>query len=75
MTSRTQPTNDPRQAYLETRQELIGLLERIKTTAENDLPCPDGETIHWGHVGSLGFYRDIAKQLSDAIHGEGVYAG
>ncbi len=49
--------------------QLATIEKYIKANANYDL-----KTIHWGHVGDLGYMESQLKDLVDRINGTGEYA-
>ena len=49
--------------------QLATLEKYIKADGNQDL-----RTIHWGHVGDLGYLEEQLKDLCDRINGTGEYA-
>jgi len=60
-------------AFMARKAEIDHALERLQTLSDNHFNTHPDE-IHWGHVGDLGHYAELLKQITDAAFKEGEYA-
>ena len=61
------------EAFMATKAEIDTMLDRLaELSADHFDAHPDA--INWGHVGTLGFYRDKLREITDSAFGEGDYA-
>ena len=60
-------------AFFAHKAEIDTMLARLQEASDNHFGFfPDEVT--WGHVGSLEYYRERLKQITDAVYKEGEYA-
>ena len=60
-------------AFMSRKAEIDAQLARLQAlSAEHFNFSPD--KVHWGHVGDLGRYADLLKQITDAAFKEGEHA-
>ena len=72
---RTPPDNSRAlDAFLTCNAEIDGMLERLKVLSDDHFEV-DPETVDWGHVGTLKFYADLLRRISDSAFREGQHAG
>lgn len=64
---------DAQAAYAEHLGNLKTMLTRLQKEADHDFNSA-GETIHWGHVGSLARLEELIKEAHDQTFHEGEYA-
>jgi hypothetical protein len=60
-------------AFLAAKAEIDTLLERLKDLSEDHFEVSP-EQSHWGHVGTLDYYRETLRQITDKAFREGDYA-
>ncbi|GAW85003.1 conserved hypothetical protein [Bathymodiolus platifrons methanotrophic gill symbiont] len=59
--------------FLARKAEIDNALERLKALSDNHFNAHPDE-INWGHVGDLGHYAELLKQITDAAFQEGEHA-
>ena len=59
--------------FLARKVEIDTALERLKSLSDNHFNAHPDE-INWGHVGDLGHYAELLKQITDAAFQEGEHA-
>ncbi|MCK5920189.1 MAG: hypothetical protein KAG66_04570 [Methylococcales bacterium] len=59
--------------FLARKAEIDIALERLKTLSDDHFNAHPDE-IDWGHVGDLGRYAELLKQITDAAFQEGEHA-
>lgn len=64
---------DAQAAYAERLSNLKSMLTRLQKEADQDFNST-GETIHWGHVGSLARLEELIREAHDQTFHEGEYA-
>ena len=60
-------------AFIARKREIDAMLERL-TALSADHFGVDPEEVDWGHVGTLGHYAQLLRQVSDSAFQEGEYA-
>jgi hypothetical protein len=55
------------------KAEIDGMLERIRALSDDHFNYSPDE-IDWGHVGTLGYYAEMLKRVTDAAFKEGECA-
>jgi hypothetical protein len=60
-------------AFLAAKAEIDTMLDRLKDLSEDHFEVSP-EQIHWGHVGTLDYYRETLRQITDKASREGDYA-
>ena len=70
---RTTETTTALDAFVARKAEIDTMIERLKTLSDDHFGyAPDD--IDWGHVGTLGYYAEISKRITDAAFKEGEHA-
>jgi DNA-binding response OmpR family regulator len=60
-------------AFLAKKAKIDTMLARLQAlSADHFEASPDD--VHWGHVGTLGFYAEQLKRITDAAFKEGEHA-
>ncbi len=60
-------------AFIAKKVEIDTMLKRLQALSDNHFDvAPDD--VSWGHVGDLGRYAELLKQITDAAFHEGEYA-
>ena len=67
--SRTRPSA----AFMARKREIETMLQRL-TALSADHFGVDPDEVDWGHVGTLGHYAELLRQVSDSAFQEGEYA-
>ena len=60
-------------AFIARKREIDAMLQRL-TDLSADHFGVDPEDVDWGHVGTLGHYAQLLRQISDSAFQEGEYA-
>ena len=74
MTRRATDNSKALSAFLAAKQEIDGMLARIKTLSDDHFDT-DPDEIHWGHVGTLNHCRSKLREICDSAFKEGEHAG
>jgi len=60
-------------AFIARKAEIDAMLARLQALSDNHFDVAP-EEVTWGHVGDLGRYAELLKQITDAAFLEGEYA-
>ena len=60
-------------AFIARKLEIDAMLQRLTELSANHFGV-DPEDVDWGHVGTLGHYRQLLRQVCDSAFQEGDYA-
>ena len=60
-------------AFITKKAEIDTMLERLAALSATHFNV-DPETLHWGHVGDLGFYASQLRRITDSAFREGEHA-
>lgn len=60
-------------AFLARKSEIDTALERLQALSNDHFNAHPDE-INWGHVGDLGHYAELLKQVTDSAFKEGEHA-
>ena len=60
-------------AFIARKREIDAMLQRL-TELSADHFGVDPDEVDWGHVGTLGHYAQLLRELSDSAFQEGEYA-
>ena len=60
-------------AFLAKKAEIDTALARLSALSGDHFGA-DPESLHWGHVGTLGFYAEQLRHITDAAFREGEHA-
>ena len=60
-------------AFLARKAEIDNALERLQALSDDHFNAHP-EVINWGHVGDLGHYAELLKQITDSAFKEGEHA-
>ena len=60
-------------AFLAKKAEIDTALARLTALSANHFDA-DPDSVHWGHVGTLGFYAAQLRHITDAAFKEGEHA-
>ena len=73
MTRRTSDNATAIDAFLAAQAEIDAVLERLAAlSADHFETSPD--KINWGHVGTLNYYRDRLREITDSTFKDDEYA-
>lgn len=73
MHSRTRDNSTALNAFLAKKAEIDTMLARLQALSANHFEASPDE-VHWGHVGTLGFYAKQLRRITDAAFKEGEHA-
>ena len=60
-------------AFIDRKAEIDAMLNRLQTLSDEHFGySPDD--INWGHVGTLAYYAELLKRITDAAFKEGEHA-
>ena len=60
-------------AFIARKREIDAMLQRLTDLCADHFGV-DPEDVDWGHVGTLGHYAQLLRQVSDSAFQEGEYA-
>ena len=60
-------------AFISKKAEIDSMLDRIKSLSDNHFGYAP-EEITWAHVGTLGYYAEMLKRVTDSAFKEGERA-
>lgn len=60
-------------AFIARKAEIDAMLARLQALSDNHFDVAP-EEVTWGHVGDLGRYAELLKQITDAAFHEGEFA-
>ena len=60
-------------AFIARKAEIDAMLARLQTLSDNHFDVAP-EEVTWGHVGDLGRYAELLKQITDAAFHEGEFS-
>mgnify|MGYP007132432780 CR=1 FL=1 len=69
----TQISQTALDTFMARKAEIDTQLARLRALSDEHFKLSP-ESIHWGHVGDLGRYADLLKQITDAAFKEGEHA-
>jgi hypothetical protein len=78
MTARTRRKNtrsnaDALAAFVQKKAEIDAMLSRVQALSDDHFNYSPDE-IDWGHVGTLGYYAELLKRVTDSAFNEGEHA-
>jgi hypothetical protein len=59
-------------AFLARKAEIDTMLDRLKALSDEHFNWSPDE-IDWGHVGTLAYYAELLKRITDSAFGEGEH--
>ena len=65
--------DDALAAFISRRAEIDEMLTRLQAASDDHFNYGPDE-IHWGHVGTLGYYAELLKRVTDSAFKEGECA-
>lgn len=60
-------------AFIARKAEIDAMLARLQALSDNHFDVAP-EEVTWGHVGDLGRYAELLKQITDAAFHEGEFS-
>lgn len=70
---KTHSTQTALEAFMSRKAEIDAQLARLQALSDEHFNVNPNK-VHWGHVGDLGHYADLLKQITDATFKEGEHA-
>ena len=70
---RSKETRTALDAFIGHKAEIDTMLDRLKGHSEEHFGYGPDE-INWGHVGTLVYYAELLKRITDSAFREGEYA-
>jgi len=61
------------EAFIAWKAEIDEMLQRLRTLSDDHFGYAPDE-ISWGHVGSLAYYAELLKRITDSAFNEGEHA-
>ena len=61
------------EAFIARKAEIDEMLQRLRTLSDDHFGYAPDE-ISWGHVGSLAYYAELLKRITDSAFNEGEHA-
>jgi hypothetical protein len=65
--------DDALAAFVARKTEINGMLTRLQALSDDHFNYSPDE-IDWGHVGTLGYYAELLKRVTDSAFKEGEHA-
>ena len=65
--------DDALAAFVARKAEIDAMLTRLRALSDDHFNYSPDE-IGWGHVGTLGYYAELLKRVTDSAFNEGEYA-
>jgi hypothetical protein len=60
-------------AFVSKKAEIDAMLTRLQVLSDDHFGYSPDE-INWGHVGTLGYYAELLKRVTDSAFNEGEHA-
>jgi hypothetical protein len=60
-------------AFVSKKAEIDEMLTRLQALSDDHFNCSPDE-VDWGHVGTLGYYAELLKRVTDSAFNEGENA-
>ena len=72
--TKTRSNEDALAAFVQRKAEIDAMLSRLQALSDDHFNYGPDE-ISWDHVGSLGYYAELLKRVTDSAFKEGEHAG
>jgi hypothetical protein len=69
----TRSNEDALAAFVQKKAEIDAMLARLQSPSDEHFGVAPDE-ISWDHVGTLGYYAELLKRVTDAAFHEGEHA-
>jgi hypothetical protein len=69
----TKSNEDALAAFVSKKAEIDAMLTRVQALSDDHFSYSPDE-IDWGHVGTLGYYAELLKRVTDSAFKEGEHA-
>jgi hypothetical protein len=66
--------DDALAAFVQKKAKIDAMLTRLQALSDDHFNYSPDE-IDWGHVGTLGYYAELLKRVTDTAFREGEHAG
>jgi hypothetical protein len=70
--TKTSSNRDALAAFVQKKAEIDTMLARLQALSDDHFNYSPDE-IDWGHVGTLGYYAELLKRVSDSAFHEGEH--
>jgi len=70
---RAKSKEDALAAFVSRKAEIDAMLTRLQALSDDHFNYSPDE-INWGHVGTLGYYVELLKRITDSAFNEGEHA-
>jgi hypothetical protein len=71
--TKTRTNQDALAAFVQKKLEIDAMLARLQALSDDHFNYGPDE-IDWGHVGTLGYYAELLKRVTDSAFHEGEHA-
>jgi hypothetical protein len=71
--TKTRTDDDALAAFVQKKTEIDAVLTRLQALSDEHFNYNPDE-IDWGHVGTLGYYAELLKRITDSAFHEGEHA-
>jgi hypothetical protein len=72
--TKTRSNEDALAAFVQRKAEIDAMLTRLQSLSDDHFNYGPDE-ISWDHVGTLGYYAELLKRVTDSAFHEGEHAG
>jgi hypothetical protein len=69
----TRSNQDALAAFVQRKAEIDAMLTRFQALSDDHFNCSPDQ-ITWDHVGTLGYYAELLKRVTDSAFKEGEHA-
>ena len=72
--TKTRSNQDALAAFVQKKAEIDAMLSRLQSLSDEHFNYSTDE-ISWDHLGTLGYYAELLKRVTDSAFHEGEHAG
>jgi hypothetical protein len=72
--TKTKSNEDALAAFVQRKAEIDAMLTRLQALSDDHFGVAPDE-VTWGHVGTLGYYAELLRRVTDSAFHEGEHAG
>jgi hypothetical protein len=72
--TKTRSNEEALAAFVQRKAEIDAMLSRLQSLSDDHFNYSPDE-IRWDHVGTLGYYAELLKRVTDSAFKEGEHAG
>jgi hypothetical protein len=72
--TKTRSNEEALAAFVQRKAEIDAMLSRLQALSDDHFNYSPHE-IRWDHVGTLGYYAELLKRVTDSAFKEGEHAG